>query len=209
MAHGTLAPTCRSRFAGFDSLLCGRLFERRFIAARWKQEAHRRPAARRERAAPATEAIPGRAAVGTGGMTTNLGGAPGSGGAGVWRDHWRRRGQRDGRPGGGDQRRRRARAGGGANCVGRAISLSSNGTGMDSDAAQAEIMIDLGTALPIGNAHRTIEFWAYIKPTDWVGDKNEIYYTGGTGTRHRLRHGLRDQHRQRHGDQSRDAGSVH
>jgi hypothetical protein len=60
--------------------------------------------------------------------------------------------------------------------------VSANGTGMDSDAALAEVTIDLGTALPIGNARRTVEFWAYIKPTDWVGDKNEIYYYGARGT---------------------------
>jgi hypothetical protein len=39
------------------------------------------------------------------------------------------------------------------------------------------------TALPIGNSKRTVEFWAYIKSTDWVGDKNEIYYYGTSGTR--------------------------
>jgi len=32
--------------------------------------------------------------------------------------------------------------------------------------------------LPIGNAHRTVEFWAYIKPTDWIGEKNEVYVYG-------------------------------
>jgi hypothetical protein len=110
-------------------------------------------------------------------MITNLGGAPGSGGAGVGGTiggaGGSATGGRNGGTGGGS---------GGADCVGRAISMSANGTGMDSDAAQAEVMIDLGTALPTGNARRTIEFWAYIKPTDWVGDKNEIYYTGGTGT---------------------------
>jgi hypothetical protein len=71
---------------------------------------------------------------------------------------------------------------GGGNCVGRALSLSANGTGTDSDAAYARVEIDLMAAAPTGNASRTIEFWAFIKSTDWVGDKNEIYYSGASGT---------------------------
>ena len=39
--------------------------------------------------------------------------------------------------------------------------------------------MNLGADLPIGNADRTVEFWAYIKTTDWVGEKNEVYYYGG------------------------------
>jgi hypothetical protein len=70
---------------------------------------------------------------------------------------------------------------GAKNCAGNAISLGANGTGTDSDAARARIVIDLTTDLPIGNANRTIEFWAYIKPTDWVGEKNEIYVYGDLG----------------------------
>jgi hypothetical protein len=66
-------------------------------------------------------------------------------------------------------------------CAGNAISLGANGSGMDSDAARARVVIDLLTDLPIGNADRTIEFWAYIKPTDWVGEKNEIYVYGDLG----------------------------
>ena len=64
------------------------------------------------------------------------------------------------------------------NCAGNAISLGANGTGTASDAARARLVIDLMTDLPIGNANRTVEFWAYIKPTDWVGEKNEIYVYG-------------------------------
>ena len=63
-------------------------------------------------------------------------------------------------------------------CGGNAISLASNGTGNASDAAQAHVLIDLMNDLPIGNANRTIEFWAYIKPTDWVGEKNELFVYG-------------------------------
>ena len=69
-------------------------------------------------------------------------------------------------------------------CAGRAISLSANGTGNDSDAARARVVIDLMADMPIGNASRTIEFWFYVKPTDWLAEKNEIFFygalTGGT-----------------------------
>ncbi|MEI9950115.1 MAG: LamG domain-containing protein [Pseudomonadota bacterium] len=73
-------------------------------------------------------------------------------------------------------------SGGAGNCAGRSLALLANGTGSDSDAAYARVVIDLASALPIGNAKRTVEFWAYIKSTDWVGDKNEIYYYGASGT---------------------------
>src|SRR6478735_4430460 len=73
-------------------------------------------------------------------------------------------------------------AGGAGNCAGRSLALLSNGTNSDSDAAYSRVVIDMGSALPIGNAKRTVEFWAYIKSTDWVGDKNEIYYYGASGT---------------------------
>jgi large repetitive protein len=72
-------------------------------------------------------------------------------------------------------------AGGGTtSCAGHAISFSANGTGTDSDSAQARVEVDLMTDLPINNGKRTIEYWAYIKTTDWVGDKNEMYYYGGS-----------------------------
>jgi hypothetical protein len=70
-------------------------------------------------------------------------------------------------------------------CSGRALSLSANGTGSDSDSAKAHIEIDLGMDMPIGNASRTIEFWFYVKPTDWIAEKNEILFYGSLkgGTR--------------------------
>jgi concanavalin A-like lectin/glucanase superfamily protein len=73
-------------------------------------------------------------------------------------------------------------AGGGSSCAVRAISLSANGTAKESDAAAARVVADLMTNLPIGNAPRTVEFWAYIKTTDWVGEVNEIYTYGTSGT---------------------------
>jgi hypothetical protein len=73
-------------------------------------------------------------------------------------------------------------SGASANCAGNAISLSANGTDTASDAAQARVSIDMMADLPIGNAHRTVEFWAYIKPTDWVGEKNELYVYGSPKT---------------------------
>ncbi|HEY2903467.1 MAG TPA: LamG domain-containing protein [Polyangia bacterium] len=68
---------------------------------------------------------------------------------------------------------------GGKSCAGNAISLSANGSAKASDAAQAEVLINLMTDTPTGNANRTIEFWAYIKTGDWVGELNQVYYTGG------------------------------
>jgi hypothetical protein len=95
-------------------------------------------------------------AIGSGGATTGGGGATGTGGSAG------------------------AGGGGAANCAGRAISMSANGTSSDSDSALSRVEIDLKTDLPIGNSKRTIEYWAYIKTTDWVGDKNEMYFYGGT-----------------------------
>jgi len=119
------------------------------------------------------------ASVGSAGMAsagTTSGGAP-SGGSG-------------GAPGSGGQNTgiiagsggTAGSSGGAGNCAGRSLALLANGTNSDSDTAYSRVVIDLGSALPIGNAKRTVEFWAYIKSTDWVGDKNEIYYYGASGT---------------------------
>ena len=66
-------------------------------------------------------------------------------------------------------------------CAGRAISMAANTTGSDPDTAHALVAIDLQTDLPIGNADRTIEFWMYVKPTDWVAERNEVYVYGTVG----------------------------
>jgi hypothetical protein len=63
-------------------------------------------------------------------------------------------------------------------CAPRVLSLSANATGGATDTAYAHVEVDMKTDLPIGNAARTVEFWAYIKTTDWVGEKNEVYYIG-------------------------------
>jgi len=99
----------------------------------------------------------GATAAPTGG-STGRGGASGTGGAGT----------------GGTG------SGGSTDCAGRAVSLEANGTGSASDSAYANVEIDLKTDLPIGNAKRTVEFWAFIRSTDWVGEKNEVYYYGGS-----------------------------
>jgi hypothetical protein len=59
--------------------------------------------------------------------------------------------------------------------------MAANTTGSAVDTAHALVSIDLQADLPIGNADRTIEFWMYVKPTDWVAEKNEIYVYGTVG----------------------------
>ena len=73
-------------------------------------------------------------------------------------------------------------SGGATSCPGHALSLGANGTGQASDTAYAHVELTLGSDLPIGNAQRTIEFWAYIKTTDWIGELNQVYYYGTSGT---------------------------
>jgi Concanavalin A-like lectin/glucanases superfamily len=74
---------------------------------------------------------------------------------------------------------------GATSCAGRALSLATNGTGSDSDVAHAHVEIDLMADMPIGPTSRTIEFWFYVKPTDWIAEKNEILFYGALkgGTR--------------------------
>jgi Concanavalin A-like lectin/glucanases superfamily len=66
-------------------------------------------------------------------------------------------------------------------CAGHAISMAMNTTGSEKDVAHALVSIDLAADLPIGNSDRTIEFWMYVKPTDWVAEVNEIYVYGTVG----------------------------
>ncbi|HXI57636.1 MAG TPA: LamG domain-containing protein [Polyangia bacterium] len=115
--------------------------------------------------APGSGGVTGSGGAGSGGAPATDGGSGGSGVA-------------DGAVGGDSA----SETSGGTHCAGNAISLSANGTGMASDAAQARVLINLMADTPTGNANRTIEFWAYIKPTDWVGERNQVVYSGSTGT---------------------------
>jgi hypothetical protein len=108
----------------------------------------------------------GATAGGTGGKTGATGGTTGQGGA---------TGTGGGSGGTGGTT-------GTTTCAGRVLSLSANATGTAADTAYSHVEADLKTDLPIGNANRTIEFWAYIKTTDWVGEHNELYYYGSAGT---------------------------
>jgi hypothetical protein len=108
----------------------------------------------------------GSAAGGTGGKTGTTGGTTGQGGTSA-------AGGTSSGTGGST---------GTTTCGARVLSLSANATGSATDTAYSHIEADLKTDLPIGNANRTIEFWAYIKSTDWVGEKNELYYYGSAGT---------------------------
>jgi len=110
---------------------------------------------------------------GPGGSSAGAGGSAGGGGSAA--------GGSGGTAGGGGTAGAGGGGGGGKSCAGNAISLSANGTGTASDAAQARVEMNLMGDLPIGNASRTIEFWAYIKPTDWRGEVNEVYYYGTAG----------------------------
>jgi hypothetical protein len=73
-----------------------------------------------------------------------------------------------------------AHDGGRTSCAGRAISMSANTTGSARDVAHSRVTIDLLTDTPLGNVPRTIEFWFYVKPTDWVAEVNEIFVMGST-----------------------------
>ncbi len=118
-----------------------------------------------------TAAGSGGAAAGSGGASGGNGGAAGSGVAGT-----------NGGAAGASAGAAGASAGSGpTSCAGHAISMAANTTGSADDTAHALVAIDLQTDLPIGNADRTIEFWMYAKPTDWVAEKNEVYVYGTVG----------------------------
>jgi hypothetical protein len=114
--------------------------------------------------------------MGAGGSRTD-GGAdlPASGAGGSGADGGAAMGGASGRGDAGD-------ASGTASCAARALSLSANGTASASDTALAHVQIDLQNDLPVGNTQRSIEFWAFIRTTDWVGERNEVYYYGGAGS---------------------------
>lgn len=69
-------------------------------------------------------------------------------------------------------------AGGARDCAGHALSLAKNGTGNASDGAAARAVVDLMSDLPIGNANRTIEYWAYTQDSDWTANTNTMFFYG-------------------------------
>ncbi len=115
----------------------------------------------------------------SGAAGTSLGGQATTGGAGLGNA---------GIGGAGSAGAAGAQAGGGAggkpSCDGKAISFNAN-TGDGNDKAKARVEVDFGdnADLPTGNANRTIEFWAYVLPSSWAGDKNTMFFYG-TNERH-------------------------
>lgn len=62
---------------------------------------------------------------------------------------------------------------------GRALSLSANiAVGKDVAEARAEIDFGADPELPVGNANRTIEFWAFVPADNWVGGVNTMFFYG-------------------------------
>lgn len=69
-------------------------------------------------------------------------------------------------------------AGAGPCSPGRALSLSGNTEGADPAAARAEIDFGSDPELPVGNTSRTIEYWAFVPSSNWVGNKNTMFFYG-------------------------------
>lgn len=70
-------------------------------------------------------------------------------------------------------------AGGAVSCAGHAVAFNANIPG-NNDPAMARVMVDFGTSadLPVANATRTIELWAFVKTSSWVGDANTLFFYG-------------------------------
>ena len=112
----------------------------------------------------------GGAAAGTGGTGVDAGGDAGMGG------------KAGGGAGGGAGAAADAGtggAGGAANCAGHAVAFNANIAG-NNDPAMARVMVDFmnSSDLPVANASRTIEFWAFVKTSSWVGDANTLFFYG-------------------------------
>ena len=115
---------------------------------------------------------------GSGGQI-GTGGGGGAGGAG----------EAGGKSGGAGHGGAAGSGGGGGNCSpGYALSVAKNGsgtgtTGPNNDAAAARVDVDFGSNspdLPVGKSLRTIEYWAYVLSTSWVGNANTMYFYGST-----------------------------
>ncbi len=70
-------------------------------------------------------------------------------------------------------------AAGTTNCAGHAVAFNANVPG-NNDPAMARVMVDFMNSadLPIGNANRTIELWAFVRTSSWVGDANTLFFYG-------------------------------
>ncbi|HET6146714.1 MAG TPA: LamG domain-containing protein [Polyangia bacterium] len=70
-------------------------------------------------------------------------------------------------------------AGGAQSCAGRAVNFGANVPG-NNDPAKARVIVDFGASadLPVGNARRTIEFWAFVRASSWAGDANTMFFYG-------------------------------
>lgn len=70
-------------------------------------------------------------------------------------------------------------AGGATSCAGHAVAFNANIAG-NSDPAKARVMVDFMSSadLPVGNASRTVELWAFVKTSSWVGDANTLFFYG-------------------------------
>src|SRR5262245_33155915 len=60
-----------------------------------------------------------------------------------------------------------------APCVGRGSALSFDGIG-------ARVIADLNStgSLPTGNSARTVEMWAYVRPTSWAVNRHTLFEYG-------------------------------
>jgi hypothetical protein len=64
-------------------------------------------------------------------------------------------------------------------CAGHAISFNANVAGNNDPAKAAVLVAFNGSAdLPLGNANRTIEFWAYVLTSSWSADANTMFFYG-------------------------------
>ncbi len=108
---------------------------------------------------------------GTGGHGTGGGGGQATGGTAG-------RGE-GGTPGQGGSSGHAGGGAGGTNCAGHAISFNADVAGNNDPAKAAVLVAFNGSAdLPLGNANRTIEFWAYVLTTSWSGDANTMFFYG-------------------------------
>jgi hypothetical protein len=56
-------------------------------------------------------------------------------------------------------------------CPGAGLALSFDGV-------QARVIADLGGSLPTGNSARTVEMWAYVRPTSWAVNRHTLFEYG-------------------------------